>query len=160
MGLPPERVELLRRAGLVHDIGKLTVPEMLLFKPNGLTAEERRLVQDHAAAGADLLGEYDALQEIAPFVRHHHERYDGQGYPDGLAGEAIPLERVFWRCPMPRRRWPQPVIPPDRVGRGVRRGRRRAGGAPSAQPSLEDSWGLSRHARYGVVNRLHLDQLG
>ena len=92
MGLPPERVELLRRAGLVHDIGKLTVPEMLLFKPNGLTAEERRLVQDHAAAGADLLGEYDALQEIAPFVRHHHERYDGQGYPDGLAGEAIPLE--------------------------------------------------------------------
>ncbi|GIV77562.1 MAG: hypothetical protein KatS3mg050_1956 [Litorilinea sp.] len=92
LGLPPERVELVRKAGLVHDIGKLAIPEAILFKPDRLTPEEYRIVKDHVTIGADLLKEFQALHQLVPFVRHHHERYDGTGYPDRLAGEEIPLE--------------------------------------------------------------------
>ena len=92
LGLPPDRIELLRRAGLMHDIGKLAIPEVILFKPDRLTIEEYDLVKDHVTVGADLLAEFRTLENIASFVRYHHERYDGEGYPDGLAGENIPLE--------------------------------------------------------------------
>ncbi len=92
LGLPPERVELVRKAGLVHDIGKLAIPEAILFKPDRLTPEEYRIVKDHVTIGADLLKEFQALHQLVPFVRHHHERYDGTGYPNRLAGEEIPLE--------------------------------------------------------------------
>jgi diguanylate cyclase (GGDEF)-like protein/putative nucleotidyltransferase with HDIG domain len=92
LGLPPERVELIYQAGLMHDIGKLAIPEAILFKPDRLTADEYAVIKDHVVIGADLLGDFRALQRIATFVRHHHERYDGRGYPDHLAGDAIPLE--------------------------------------------------------------------
>jgi len=92
MGLSPDKIELLRRAGLMHDIGKLAIPEVILFKPGHLTLEEYHLVQDHVTVGADLLAEFQTLNNISSFVRHHHERYDGQGYPDRLIGEQIPLE--------------------------------------------------------------------
>ena len=76
---------------LLHDIGKLSVPDALLFKPGPLTDEERALVRRHPDAGAAILRHIDFLDEAKSVVRHHHERWDGGGYPAGLAGEAIPL---------------------------------------------------------------------
>ncbi len=81
---------------LLHDIGKLSVPDALLFKPGPLTEEERALVRRHPEVGAEILHHIEFLDEAKTVVRHHHERWDGEGYPDGLAGEAIPLQaRVF-----------------------------------------------------------------
>ncbi|MBN2841151.1 MAG: HD-GYP domain-containing protein, partial [Coriobacteriia bacterium] len=83
-------VPQLERAGLLHDIGKIGVPEALLSKPTKLTPDEFSAVQKHSAAGADIITMIPFLQDIVPIVRHHHEHLDGSGYPDGIAGEAIP----------------------------------------------------------------------
>jgi HD-GYP domain-containing protein (c-di-GMP phosphodiesterase class II) len=77
---------------LIHDIGKLAIPEAILFKPGRLTADEYEVIKEHVTVGADLLDDFQSLQSVGTFVRHHHERYDGRGYPDGLKGEEIPLE--------------------------------------------------------------------
>jgi putative nucleotidyltransferase with HDIG domain len=77
--------------GLVHDIGKIGLPPGLLEKPGALTLEERRNMQEHSAIGERILAHVDEYSEIARIVRHHHERIDGQGYPDGLADDDIPL---------------------------------------------------------------------
>ncbi|MCB9418814.1 MAG: diguanylate cyclase [Ardenticatenaceae bacterium] len=92
MGLPEEQIETIRKAGLLHDIGKLGVREEILFKPGRLTAEEFELVKEHVIIGAELVSGCHSLEPLAPFVLHHHEWYDGQGYPHGLAGDEIPLE--------------------------------------------------------------------
>lgn len=92
LGLDPQRVDLIYQAGLVHDIGKLAIPEAILFKPGRLTPAEYAIVKDHVAVGADLLDNFPSLHPIAAIVRYHHERFDGSGYPAGLQGEAIPLE--------------------------------------------------------------------
>jgi HD-GYP domain-containing protein (c-di-GMP phosphodiesterase class II) len=93
MCLPPERVRNMRIAGLLHDLGKVTVSERILNKPGKLTEEEFAEVKQHAPLGATIImSEAQALQQLAPIVRHHHERFDGSGYPDGLAHEDIPLE--------------------------------------------------------------------
>ncbi len=92
LGLPEARVELVRRAGLLHDIGKLGIPESILFKPARLTASEYELVKNHAGLGADIVGNVHSLQALGPAIRHHHERFEGGGYPDGLRGADIPLE--------------------------------------------------------------------
>jgi HD-GYP domain-containing protein (c-di-GMP phosphodiesterase class II) len=76
---------------LVHDIGKIGLPAGLLEKPGALTLEERRQMEEHSAIAERILAKVDDYAEIAKIVRHHHERVDGQGYPDGLAGEDIPL---------------------------------------------------------------------
>jgi diguanylate cyclase (GGDEF)-like protein/putative nucleotidyltransferase with HDIG domain len=86
------RVEVVRQAGLLHDVGKVAISEQVLQKPGKLTAEEYEHVKTHAAIGADFLATSQGLRHLAPFVRHHHERWDGRGYPGGLHGEAIPLE--------------------------------------------------------------------
>jgi HD-GYP domain-containing protein (c-di-GMP phosphodiesterase class II) len=91
MGLPPEMQEHAYLCGLVHDIGKIGLPPGLLEKPGALTLEERRQMQEHSAIGERILGHVDEYAEIATVVRHHHERIDGQGYPDGRTGDAIPL---------------------------------------------------------------------
>ncbi len=91
MGLPLEVREHTYLCGLVHDIGKIGLPPGLLEKPGALTLEERRHMQEHSAIGERILAHVDVYAEIATVVRHHHERIDGQGYPDGLADEAIPL---------------------------------------------------------------------
>lgn len=91
MGLPEEVQEQAYLCGLVHDIGKIGLPAGLLEKPGALTLEERRQMQEHSAIGERILRNVDAYSEIATVVRHHHERIDGQGYPDGLAGDDIPL---------------------------------------------------------------------
>lgn len=91
MGLPEETQELAYLCGLVHDIGKIGLPPGLLEKPGALTLEERRQMQEHSAIGERILAHVDEYSEISTIVRHHHERIDGQGYPDGLADEDIPL---------------------------------------------------------------------
>jgi HD-GYP domain-containing protein (c-di-GMP phosphodiesterase class II) len=81
---------------LLHDVGKVAVPDAILFKSGSLTEEEYSLVRRHPVIGTEILRDVDFLGEGKLVVRHHHERWDGQGYPDGLAGEEIPLAaRVF-----------------------------------------------------------------
>ena len=91
MGLPPDTQEMAYLCGLVHDIGKIGLPPGLLEKPGALTLEERRQMQEHSAIGERILAHVDEYAEIATIVRHHHERIDGQGYPDGRVDEDIPL---------------------------------------------------------------------
>lgn len=92
LGFDAARVHLVYQAGLIHDIGKLAIPEAILFKPGRLTNDEYEVIKEHVTVGADLLDDFQSLQSVAKFVRHHHERYDGRGYPDRLAGEDIPIE--------------------------------------------------------------------
>jgi hypothetical protein len=91
MGLPVEIQDHAYLCGLVHDIGKIGLSPGLLEKPGALTLEERRQMQEHSAIGERILGHVDEYSEISTVVRFHHERIDGQGYPDGLGGEEIPL---------------------------------------------------------------------
>jgi putative nucleotidyltransferase with HDIG domain len=91
MGLSPSDQELAHLCGLVHDIGKIGLPPGLLEKPGPLTLDERRRMEEHSIIGERILSNVDDYAEIARFVRHHHERVDGNGYPDRLAGDNIPL---------------------------------------------------------------------
>jgi putative nucleotidyltransferase with HDIG domain len=79
----------LELGGLLHDIGKLGTYETILDKPGKLTDEEFQLIKQHPAKGAEILSPIKQIRHIIPIVRHHHERYDGKGYPDGLKGEEI-----------------------------------------------------------------------
>jgi len=89
LGWPDDRIDLLREAGLVHDVGKIGVPEAVLLKPGRLDDAELALVRQHALLGAGIVGEVLSPEQVA-WVRGHHERYDGLGYPDRLAGDDIP----------------------------------------------------------------------
>ncbi|HVM16183.1 MAG TPA: HD domain-containing phosphohydrolase [Gaiellaceae bacterium] len=91
MGLPERDRELAHLCGLVHDIGKIGLPPGLLEKEGPLTLEERRRMEEHAAIGERILANVEGYEPIATAVRHHHERVDGNGYPDQLAGSDIPL---------------------------------------------------------------------
>jgi len=91
MGLSKDEIEGIGIAALLHDIGKLGVPEHILLKPGPLDAEEFAKIANHAAIGADILGGVDYPWNVSEMVRHHHEKYDGTGYPDHLAGDQIPL---------------------------------------------------------------------
>ncbi len=83
-------------AFLLHDIGKVAIPDGILFKPGTLDTEEREVMERHPVIGEEIIREIAFLEPARPLVRHHHERWDGGGYPDGLAGEEIPLvARVF-----------------------------------------------------------------
>jgi HD-GYP domain-containing protein (c-di-GMP phosphodiesterase class II) len=95
-GLPPEDLATLERAGLLHDIGKIGVPESVLLKPGALSDLEFELIKQHPDAGARILEAIPFLDPVVPVVRFHHERWDGRGYPTGIAGEEIPyLARVL-----------------------------------------------------------------
>jgi putative nucleotidyltransferase with HDIG domain len=99
MGLPSERIEIIRQAAYLHDIGKLSIPEAILHKTGKLTALEYDFIKKHSDIGADMLATTEGLAHLAAFVRHHHERWDGHGYPLMLAGEEIPLEsRILNVC--------------------------------------------------------------
>jgi HD-GYP domain-containing protein (c-di-GMP phosphodiesterase class II) len=91
MDLAPDLQEQAYLCGLVHDIGKIGLPPGLLEKPGALTLEERRQMQEHSAIGEHILMQVDTYADIANIVRFHHERIDGEGYPDGLRGDEIPL---------------------------------------------------------------------
>ena len=90
MDLPPGMVEKVRIAAELHDIGKMAIPEEVLAKPGSLTAQEWKLMRQHTVAGERIISAAPALADIAPLVRSSHERWDGRGYPDGLAGDRIP----------------------------------------------------------------------
>jgi putative nucleotidyltransferase with HDIG domain len=91
MGLSDQEQQLVHLCGLVHDIGKIGLLAGLLEKPGALTLEERRQMERHSEIGERILSKVDDYAEIAAIVRHHHERVDGHGYPDGLTHEEIPL---------------------------------------------------------------------
>ncbi len=99
MGLSPNQIEVIRQSGYLHDIGKLAIPEAILHKPDSLTDAEYAFIKSHCDVGADFLTTSHGLQHLAPIIRHHHERWDGRGYPAKLAGQAIPLEaRILNVC--------------------------------------------------------------
>jgi len=91
LGLTPRELDTLRFGGLFHDIGKIAVPDSILTKPSRLTAAEYETIRKHSAEGARIVAKFGRLRDAVPAIRHHHERWDGGGYPDGLAGEEIPL---------------------------------------------------------------------
>jgi len=99
MSLPSGHAREVRYAAMLHDIGKVAVPSEILLKPGPLTDEEWVTMRSHAAIGGELVGRIDAFAHLAPAVRASHERWDGGGYPDGLAGEEIPLAaRIIAAC--------------------------------------------------------------
>ncbi len=91
IGLSQEYLKALRRGGYLHDVGKIAIPESILNKRSGLTAEEWQVMREHPMIGERICKPLKSLKLVLPIIRHHHERWDGSGYPDGLKGEAIPL---------------------------------------------------------------------
>jgi putative nucleotidyltransferase with HDIG domain len=92
LGLARERLEAVRYGSLFHDIGKLAVPDAILSKPSSLTPHEYEVIKRHPTDGADIVSKLGSLRDAVPLIRHHHERWDGCGYPDGLSAAAIPAE--------------------------------------------------------------------
>jgi putative two-component system response regulator len=91
LGLPADQITALRRAGIVHDIGKVAVPDAILLKPAKLTTEEWAIMREHPVVGERICAPLKSFKLVLPIIRHHHERLDGSGYPDGLKGEQIPV---------------------------------------------------------------------
>jgi putative two-component system response regulator len=91
VGIPADERERLRRGGLLHDIGKICIPDAILNKPGRLTDEETAIIREHPAQGVRIIETLESLRDVIPLIRWHHERIDGRGYPDGLAGDQIPL---------------------------------------------------------------------
>ena len=91
LGLGAEQVTALRRAGVVHDIGKIVVPDAVLLKEGPLTPDEEGLLREHPVVGERICSPLKSFRLVLPIIRHHHEKQDGTGYPDGLSGEQIPL---------------------------------------------------------------------
>ena len=99
MGLAPHKMREAVQAALVHDMGKFFVPRQCLWKNGRLERDEKAVMERHAAEGAEFLADRGFSEEVVLAVRHHHERWDGTGYPDGLRGEEIPLlARVIGVC--------------------------------------------------------------
>lgn len=91
LGLADDQVEALRVAGVIHDVGKVAVPDSVLLKPGRLTAREMEIIRRHPVEGERICAPLKSLRRVLPIIRHHHERMDGSGYPDGLRGDAIPI---------------------------------------------------------------------
>ncbi len=95
MDLPSNRVDMIKTAALLHDIGKIGVSDYILNKPGHLTEAELSLIQQHSTIGYKILNDIDFLKEVSRIIKYHHEKYDGSGYPDGLEGECIPIEAAI-----------------------------------------------------------------
>ena len=91
IGLAPHDVLALQRGGYLHDVGKVAIPDHILFKAGKLNPEEWEIMKSHAERGERICSSMRSLEPVLPIIRHHHERWDGSGYPDGLKGEEIPL---------------------------------------------------------------------
>jgi putative nucleotidyltransferase with HDIG domain len=117
MGLAPEALQALEYAGILHDIGKIGIPDAILAKRGALGADEMALVHDHPRIGAEIVAGVEFLEGALPAIRSHHERWDGGGYPDRLQGEQIPLvARVVniadtWDACTSRRPYQEPMTP-------------------------------------------------
>jgi HD-GYP domain-containing protein (c-di-GMP phosphodiesterase class II) len=99
MGLEAEQMRELRHVALLHDVGKIGIPDSILRKPGRLDQAERELMQRHPEIGERMLGRVAPLAHLAPAVRAEHERFDGRGYPDGIPGESIPISsRITFVC--------------------------------------------------------------
>jgi putative two-component system response regulator len=96
LGLEDDQLTALRRGAFLHDLGKVGIPDAILLKPGPLTVDEWDVMKRHVEIGVEICSPLRSLRPVLPLIRHHHERYDGSGYPDGLAGGKIPLiARVF-----------------------------------------------------------------
>jgi putative two-component system response regulator len=91
LNLPEEQLVALRRAGIVHDVGKIAIPDAILLKPGCLTPEEWTIIREHSAIGERICAPLKSFRLVLPIIRHHHEKLDGSGYPDGLRGDTIPV---------------------------------------------------------------------
>jgi HD-GYP domain-containing protein (c-di-GMP phosphodiesterase class II) len=91
MGLPEKEIRNVHVASLLHDVGKIGIDDAILKKPANLSADEFEIMKQHPEKGAKIMGRINALKDIVPGMRHHHERYGGGGYPSGLKGEEIPI---------------------------------------------------------------------
>jgi len=91
LGLTGDEISALRRAGVVHDVGKIAVPDAILLKPGRLTGEEWKVIKEHPVVGERICAPLKSFRLVLPIIRHHHEKLDGSGYPDGLRGDAIPI---------------------------------------------------------------------
>src|ERR1700681_4519711 len=91
LGLPEDQITALRRAGVVHDIGKIAIPDSIILKPSGLTPDEWKLMREHPVVGERICAPLKSFRSVVPIIRHHHEKFNGSGYPDGLKGKAIPI---------------------------------------------------------------------
>jgi putative two-component system response regulator len=91
LGLSCDEQQALRRGALLHDIGKISIPDAILNKPGKLTDDEMEKIKEHPVQGVKIIERLESLRDVIPLIRWHHERLDGQGYPDGLKGDAIPF---------------------------------------------------------------------
>jgi len=91
LDLPDEQITALRRAGVVHDIGKIAIPDSIILKPTGLSRDEWKLMREHPVVGERICAPLKSFRLVLPMIRHHHEKCDGSGYPDGLRKDAIPV---------------------------------------------------------------------
>ena len=91
LNLPEEQLVSLRRAGIVHDVGKVAIPDAILLKPGRLTPEEWIIIREHSVIGERICAPLKSFRLVLPIIRHHHEKLDGSGYPDKLRGDAIPV---------------------------------------------------------------------
>jgi putative two-component system response regulator len=91
LGLSEDQLIALRRAGIVHDVGKIAVPDAILLKPGRLTPDEWTIIREHSVVGERICAPLKSFRFVLPIIRHHHEKLDGSGYPDGLRGDAIPV---------------------------------------------------------------------
>ena len=140
-------------AGLLHDIGKIGIRDDVLQKAGRLTAEERAHIQEHPVIGDRLVCHITALQRLRPGVRNHHERWDGGGYPDGLAGEAIPLQArilaVADSCDaMMHARPYRKALPPGRIEETMREG-----AGTQWDPHVVAAFQVCRHDLYSICQR-------
>ncbi len=91
LNLTEEQLVALRRAGIVHDVGKVAIPDAILLKPGRLSPEEWTIIREHSVIGERICAPLKSFRLVLPIIRHHHEKLDGSGYPDGLRGDAIPV---------------------------------------------------------------------
>jgi putative nucleotidyltransferase with HDIG domain len=128
LGFTPVEMDALRFGALFHDIGKIAVPDGVLTKPGRLSAEEYEEIKRHSVEGARIIEKFSRLREAVPIVRHHHERWDGNGYPDGLSADAIPVAAAIagladaWDAMTTDRPY-QGALPLDAAMNEVRNGR-------------------------------------
>jgi putative nucleotidyltransferase with HDIG domain len=130
LGLDGESLRELGYAARVHDIGKVGVPDRVLYKPGPLDELEAELLREHSGWGAELVHRIPGLERVAEIVRHHHERFDGHGYPDGLEGYETPLESRILAVAdayvaMNEDRPYRPALAPEGVVAELREGRER-----------------------------------